>query len=82
MNRTDKTLRQFDNPLYCQGGPDELPQPPTTAEVDSPSLIQPEDWETAYEAIPLHSIKNRRSFEMSGHVFPHHEANSDKQMQG
>ena len=81
MNHTDKTLRQINNPLYCQGGPDELPQPPTTDRIEPQSVIQPEDWEPTYEAIPLHGKKNR-SFEMSEHVISHHKANGDKQIQG
>lgn len=82
MNRTDKTLRQFNNPKYDEGGPNELSK---MDGVEPLSVIQPKDGEPAYEAIPLSGISNRRSFEMSDkyhEAISHHEAIGDKQMQG
>ena len=46
-------LRQLNNPVYCQEGPDEDPQTPPTEGVDPPTVavINLEDGEPAYEAI-------------------------------
>ncbi len=84
LNRTDKTLRKYNNPLYHQEGPDEGPQTQPTEGVRPSSEIQLKDGEPAYEAIPLSGISNRKSFEMSRRdiVISHHEANGDKDMQG
>ena len=87
LNRTDKTLRRFNNPMYDEGGPNELPK---TDGVKPLSVIQPKDGEPAYEAIPLSGMSNRKSFDMSEKMISHHEfeaispneAIGDKQMQG
>jgi hypothetical protein len=84
LNRTDKTLRRYNNPLYYQGGPDQDPHNPPIEGVRPSSVIQLKDGEPAYEAIPLSGISSRKSFEMSRHdiVISHHEANGDKDTQG
>ena len=79
MNRTDKTLRRFNNPMYDEGGPNELPK---TDPVQPPSVILPKDGGPAYEAIPFSGMSNRKSFEVSGKVIFHNEATGDKQTQG
>ena len=72
--------------MYCQEGPDEDQQTPLTEGVDPPTVavINLEDGEPAYEAIPLSSMSIRRSIERSGYdiTISHNEMNGDKQMQG
>jgi hypothetical protein len=83
LNRTDKTLRRYNNPLYYQGDPDQDPHTPPTEGVRPSSVIQLKDGEPDYEAIPLsYKMSERRSLEISGYVPSHHEAKSDKHKQG
>ena len=83
LNRTDKTLRQFNNPMYDEGDQDGIPQtPPIAAGVKPQPVIQLEDGEPTYEAIPTSGMNNRQSFEISGHVISHHETSGDKKNTG
>ena len=69
--------------MYDEGDQDGIPQiPPIAAGVKPQPVIQLEDGEPAYEAIPTSGTNNRQSFEISGHVISHHGTNGDKKNTG